>query len=158
MSTTATSSASSFRGREGSGTASDRAPVLLDTNALLLASRVRFPLESEIHRWRPGARILVPNSVLGELERLEERGVPGARVAAALARRYAHLPSTSRGDRAIVECAVRHRAWVVTADQELATALRSRGVNVLSPRDRHRLELHRGRPNAPRPSRASPVE
>jgi rRNA-processing protein FCF1 len=117
--------------------------VLLDVNALLLPARTRFPLESEVDRLRPGATLVVPSSVLGELDRLVLQGVPGARTAAAFGRRFSRLPSVGRGDSAIVEAAVRYRAWVVTADQELGERLRRRGINVLVPRDRNRLELHR---------------
>jgi rRNA-processing protein FCF1 len=128
--------------------------VLLDVNALLLPARSRFPLASEVDRLRPGATLAVPSSVLGELDRLVLRGVPGARTAAALGRRFPRLPSVGRGDAAILEAAIRYRAWVVTADQDLADRLRSRGINVLVPRDRHRLELHRAR--AAPASRARP--
>jgi rRNA-processing protein FCF1 len=122
-----------------------RAKVLLDANALMLLVRARFPLVPEVDRIRPGALLLVPSSVLAELDRLAGRGVAGARAAVSLARAFAVLPTTGRGDAAIVEAAVRHRAWVVTADHALASRLRARGVSVLVPRDRHRLELHLGR-------------
>jgi len=118
-------------------------------NALLLPARTRFPLVAEIDRLRPGARIVVPESVIGELDGLVGRGVPGARIAAELGRRFPRLPSIGRGDAAILEAAVRYRAWVVTADRELAERLRHLGVSVLVPRDRHRLELHRGRATRP---------
>jgi len=119
--------------------------VLLDANALLLAARTRFPLESEVARLHPGATLAVPASVVDELDRLVARGVPGARTAAALGQRLPQLAAVGRGDTAVLEAAVRYRAWVVTADQELEGRLRRSGVNVLVPRDRHRLELHRAR-------------
>ncbi|HKN07594.1 MAG TPA: hypothetical protein VJ021_08380 [Thermoplasmata archaeon] len=128
----------------------------MDANALLFPARTRFPLESEVDRLRPGARIVVPSSVIYELERLVTRGVPDARTALALARRFPVLPVSGRGDAAVLDAAVRHRAWVVTADRSLAERLRSRGINVLVPRDRHRLELHRGRVSPPPPGRPLP--
>lgn len=123
----------------------DRRRVVLDANALLLPARTRFPLESEVERLRPGATLVVPSSVIGELDNLVARGVAGARLAAALGRRLPRLPADARGDDAVLEVAVRYRAWVVTADRELAERLRRNGVNVLVPRDRQRLELHRAR-------------
>ena len=123
--------------------------MLLDANALLLPVRVRFPLESEVDRVHPGARLVVPSCVIDELDRLVARGVRGARAAAALARDFPILPVEGRGDAAILQAAVRHGAWVVTADRALAERLRRRGVSVLVPRDRHRLEVHRGRAPAP---------
>jgi uncharacterized protein len=127
--------------------------VLLDANALFLPVRVGFPLEAEVARWRPGAKLAVPTSVLHELDRLSERGTPEASAARALAARYPSLRSPGTGDDAIVRVAVRAGAWVVTADRDLRGRLRERGVTVLSPRDRHRLELHRGIRTPPRGSR-----
>ena len=125
--------------------------MLLDANALLLPIRTRFPLESEVDRIHPGARAFVPSSVIDELGRLVSRGVPGARGALALAQKFPVIPVEGRGDAAILKAAVRHGGWVVTADRALAERLRREGVTVLVPRDRHRLELHRGRNPAPSP-------
>jgi len=119
--------------------------VLLDTNALLLPVRTRFPLEAEVNRIRPGAQIAVPTSVLEELDRLVVRGVRGARAAAAFARNFGIVPVSARGDRAVVLAAIERHGWVVTADRALAERLRDSGVTVLVPRDRHRLELKPGR-------------
>jgi rRNA-processing protein FCF1 len=122
--------------------------VLLDTNALLLLVRVRFPLEAEVERLRPGARLAVPSSVADELDRLVVRATPGARAAAELARKYPLVSVEGRGDRAVFDLAVRRRARVVTADRALAARLERAGVSVLVPRDRHRLELRAGRRSA----------
>jgi rRNA-processing protein FCF1 len=130
--------------------------VLLDANALLLPVRAHFPLESEVDRIRPGAHLVVPSSVVDELAGLVARGVAGARAAFALAQRFSMLAVPGRGDMAVLEAAVRHGAWVVTADRALAERLRRRGVNVLVPRDRHHLELHRGRAPAPSPPPSRP--
>ena len=119
--------------------------MLLDTNALLLPVRLRFPLESEVHRLCPGATLAVPSSVVDELGKLAEEEVPGARVASELSRRYPVVPVKARGDQGVVEAARRRRSWVVTADRALSARLRQFGVSVLVPRDRHRLELHPGR-------------
>jgi len=135
--------------------------VLLDANILLMPVRSQFPLEAEVLRIRPGSQVAVPSSVLEELDRLLARGVPGARAAVALARSYPVLPVEGRGDKAILDAAVRRRAWVATADRALAARLRRSGVTVLMPRDRHRLETRPGRappPTAPRPrTRAEPA-
>ncbi len=125
--------------------------MFLDANALLLPVRTLFPLESEVGRINPGARLVVPSSVIDELDRLVARGVPGARGASALAQKFPVAPVEGRGDAAILKAAVRNGAWVVTADRALAERLRSEGVTVLVPRDRHRLELHRGRSPTPSP-------
>jgi len=116
----------------------------VDANALMLPVRNQFPLEAEVDRLLPGSRLAVPSSVLDEIRELVHREVRGARSAAELARKFPVLPNSGKGDAAIVDSAVRERATVVTADRELANRLRARGLSVLIPRDRHRLELRRG--------------
>ena len=100
-----------------------------------------FPLESEVERIAPGAHLAVAEATLRELDRLVRRATPGAEAARALAARYPARRSDARGDAAVVEIAVRDRMLVVTADQDLQDRLVARGVGVLVPRDRHRLEL-----------------
>lgn len=152
--TTAISSGSSSSARSPR-TDPRRVTVLLDANALLLSARTRFPLNAEVERVCPGALLSVPESVIGELDGLAVRGVAGARLASALARKFPRIPAVGRGDAAILEAATRVRAWVVTADRELADRLHARGVTVLAPRDRHRLESHPGRARGVRAERPS---
>ncbi len=116
----------------------------MDANALLLAVRVRFPLADEAERIHPGSALRVPSSVLEELDSLVERDVQGARAAAAFARTLPILRVEGRGDDAILEYAAQHDVRVLTADRALGKRLRERGVDVLAPRDRHRLELRLG--------------
>ncbi|HXY12116.1 MAG TPA: twitching motility protein PilT [Thermoplasmata archaeon] len=142
---TGTSSGSSSPARSTTEDARARKPVLLDANALLLPVRARFPLRAEVERLLPGARLVVPSSVVEEVDRLVARGVPGARAAAALARSFLVVPAEGRGDQAILDLAVRRRAYVVTADRALAARLSAAGLVVLVPRDRHRLQVRPGR-------------
>jgi rRNA-processing protein FCF1 len=126
--------------------------VLLDTNALFLPIRTGFPLEAEIARLVPGARVVLASSGRRELDRLAARATPGAAGARALAAKFASVPAAAEGDAGVIEAAVRERAIVLTADRALQDLLRSRGLAVLAPRDRHRLELRRARRSrAPRP-------
>jgi rRNA-processing protein FCF1 len=113
--------------------------VLLDTNALFLLARRGFPLAAEIERFRPGARLEVASGSLAELDRLVARRARGAALARAVAARLAVVPSTGRGDAALLELARRRGAWVVTADRALVERLRAAGVPALVPRDRTRL-------------------
>jgi rRNA-processing protein FCF1 len=119
--------------------------VVLDTNALFLPLRTRFPLEEEIARLVPGARLAVADATRRELVRLEARGTPRAAAARALADRFARLTSDGDGDEAILGCALRARAVLLTADRALQARARAAGLTVLAPRDRHRLELRRAR-------------
>ncbi len=100
-----------------------------------------FPLEAEVARLVPGARVAVATSAIRELDRLAERGAPGAAAARALAERFDRLEVHAEGDDGVLEGARRTAAVVVTADRELQDRLRESGVAVLAPRDRHRLEL-----------------
>jgi rRNA-processing protein FCF1 len=124
--------------------------VVLDTNAFFLPVRAGFPLDAEVARERPGARVVVAESSLGELDRLVERGAPGAVAARAFARRYPALRGPGVGDDAVVALAERLGATVVTADRALQRRLAELGIDVLVPRDRHRLEARRGRPDRAR--------
>ncbi len=100
--------------------------MLLDTNALFLPIRSGFPLEAEIDRLFPGARVLVADSGVRELDRLVDRSTPGAAAARSLAERFVRTVAASEGDEAVVEVAVREGAIVVTADRELQTRLGSK--------------------------------
>jgi len=110
--------------------------------------RAGFPLDDEIARNCPGATVGVPSSVLGELDRLVQRDAPDARAARAFADRYRAIPTPGLGDDAVLDTAVDRKAWVVTSDRALRDRLVARGVTVLFPRDRHRLERFAGAPDA----------
>jgi len=130
--------------------------VLLDANALFLPVRTGFPLDAEVERECSGAILAVPASVIGELDRLVERGAVGATGARALADRYPIVRAAGRGDDAVLATAQRRHAWVVTADRLLQHRLVRSGITVLVPRDRHRLQklLPRGAPSARESSRS----
>jgi rRNA-processing protein FCF1 len=129
---------------------------VLDTNVLFLAVERGFPLEPEITRLVPGARIVLPSSVLPELGRLTDGRTPGAAAAGELARRFSVEPTGRSGDEGVVDVAVRLGATVATADRALQLRLREQGVDLLVPRDRSRLELRRGaRVGQRAPGRAS---
>ncbi|MGC2289666.1 MAG: PIN domain-containing protein [Thermoplasmata archaeon] len=114
--------------------------VLVDANALLLPFTSHFRLEEEIYGQVDGARILVPSSVLGELERVANRGNASARAAREFARRFEIAPTEAQGDAALVDLGRRLRAWVLTGDRELRTRLLEAGVPVLFPRGKSHLD------------------
>jgi len=113
--------------------------VLLDTNALFLPFRDRFPLVEEVERLTAPALVGVPSSVVAELDRLVARAEVGAPLAREFARRFPIVESSGRGDQGLVELAARRRATVVTGDRELRRRLVAAGVVVLSPRGATRL-------------------
>jgi rRNA-processing protein FCF1 len=123
---------------------------------LFLPIRSGFPLEAEVARFVPGARILIAESGIRELDRLVDRATPSAAGARALAEKFARTPARAEGDEAVVEVALRERAIVVTSDRGLQERLRRSGISILVPRDRHRLELRPARaPRSPRTPVAS---
>lgn len=136
---------------QGDETGRDRARlpplVLLDTNALFLPFTRRFPLEREIYRLLEGARIEVPQSVRGELDRLVERARPNARAARAYAERFRVVPTDLKGDAALETLARDLGAIIVTADGELRRRLYAKGMKVLFPRGEKHLAFVQG----PRP-------
>ena len=117
-----------------------RPAVLVDANALLLPFTAHFRLEEEINRQVDGAQVLVPSSVLGELERVADRGNALARAAREFARRFVIVPTQSQGDDALVELGRRMKAWVVTGDRALRARLLAAGVPVLFPRGKSHLD------------------
>lgn len=125
--------------------------VFLDTNALFLPFTRHFPLEPEIHRMLEGAQIEVPQSVLGELDRLVARARPHARVARAYANKFPVVPTDLKGDAALETLARDHGGVIVTADGELRRRLVAKGMKVLFPRG----EKHLGWVQGPRPTTGS---
>ncbi|MCI4323841.1 MAG: hypothetical protein L3K03_07495 [Thermoplasmata archaeon] len=125
--------------------------VLLDTNALFLPFRERFPLEAELTRVVPGSEVRVPAPVRREIARLVAAGRPGAAVAAEFAGRFPSVPGPGEGDVAILGIARRLRAAVVTADAGFRDRLLAAGIPVLSPRGLHRLVWAPGRMTAAAP-------
>ncbi len=121
-------------------TGTGRPVVLVDANALLLPFTSHFRLEEETYAQVDGARIQVPSSVLGELERIAERGNPNARAAREFARRFEVVPTASMGDDALVELGRRLSAWVLTGDRALRARLLAAGVPVLFPRGKSHLD------------------
>jgi rRNA-processing protein FCF1 len=119
---------------------SGRPVVLVDANALLLPFTSHFRLEEEIYGQVDGARVLVPSSVLGELERVASRGNANARAAREFARRFDVAPTDNRGDDALVDLGRRLQAWVLTGDRALRIRLLEAGIPVLFPRGKSHLD------------------
>jgi rRNA-processing protein FCF1 len=114
--------------------------VLVDANALLLPFTSHFRLEEEIYGQVDGARVLVPSSVLGELERVAARGNANARAAREFARRFAVVLTEIQGDDALVDLGRQLSAWVLTGDRALRARLLEAGVPVLFPRGKSHLD------------------
>ncbi len=123
---------------------------MLDANALFWPFTHGTRITEEVERLFPaGARVLVAESGRAELDGLVQRGVRHARAARELAERYEVFPVPGRGDSGLLAAAAGSNTVVATADRALQARLRARGVAVLVPRDRARLELKLPSPEGP---------
>jgi rRNA-processing protein FCF1 len=102
--------------------------LVIDANGLLMPFQFRLNLDKEIARLLGEVPVLVPESVIGELERL---GTKDARAALALAAKYEITPTGLCGDDAVIDVAERYSAAVLTNDKELIGRLKKRMIPVL---------------------------
>ncbi len=112
--------------------------LVVDANGLLMPFQFHLNLDTEIARLLGDVPVLVPESVLGELERL---GTKEAKAALALAHKYEVVTTELCGDDAIIDVAERYSAVVLTNDRELIERLKKRAIPVLRLRSGHFLVL-----------------
>lgn len=112
--------------------------LVLDANGLLMPFQFHINIDSEIKRLLGDVRVLVPSSVLGELERM---GTKESKAALALAARYEAADTLLSGDDAVIDVAERHSAAVLTNDRELIRRLRGLSIPVLRLRSERFLVL-----------------
>lgn len=114
--------------------------VVLDANALVMPFQFPVNLDAELERLLGTYEIVLPTSVVRELEGLA-RTDRKARGAARLASRYPTIETEAAGDEAVIEAAERLDAVVVTNDDRLLAKLRQRGVPRIRLRSRSHLIL-----------------
>ena len=112
--------------------------LVLDSNGLLMPFQFRVNIDSEIRRLLGDVRVLVPRSVLGELEGMDTKE---AKAALALAAKYESADTDLSGDDAVIDVAERHSAAVLTNDRELIGRLKKRSIPVLRLRSQRFLVL-----------------
>lgn len=110
--------------------------VIIDANVLFIPFQFGVNLTESLRELLgEGVEIIVPSSVIDELERL-----PGEdwrkRAALKLARRFRIVRTEGKGDRAILELAKRLKLPVVTQDKELKKRLKAEGIKVITLRER----------------------
>ncbi|RLF72088.1 MAG: twitching motility protein PilT [Thermoplasmata archaeon] len=110
--------------------------VIIDANVLFIPFQFGVNLTESLRELLgEGVEIIVPSSVIDELERL-----PGEdwrkRAALKLARRFRIVRTDGKGDRAILELAKRLKLPVVTQDKELKKRLKAEGIKVITLRER----------------------
>ncbi len=108
--------------------------VIVDTNALMMQFQYYLDLETELQRVMPGPfDVVVPSSVVDELETLSAEGngksAEEARLAIELAHTFEVVETEGQGDEAIIDLASsRKEAVVVTNDKLLRARLRAKGI------------------------------
>jgi len=104
--------------------------VVLDTNALMMPYQFGINIEKEINRLLGICRIIVPCTVVEEMERLAEEGGEAGRAAqlglSIIRKRGFRLMETeNKGDDGILETALKIEGAVVTNDKELKEGQRN---------------------------------
>ncbi|UCH89144.1 MAG: twitching motility protein PilT [Thermoplasmata archaeon] len=107
--------------------------VILDTNALLMPFQFKLNLDSELTRLLGQYEIIIPSSVIAELENLyrEKQKPRWIKSALSLAKKYQIEHVNGSGDDAICKAAQESNAIVVTNDKALKKRLKSRGVRTI---------------------------
>ena len=120
--------------------------VILDSNALMMQFQFHIDIEREVNRLLGGNyRMVVPQIVLDELQRLAKEGAQKeateARMAAELARTFDVVESPGDGDTGILRLAERLNAVVVTNDKTLRARLRAKDIPNIYMRSRAFLTI-----------------
>ena len=120
--------------------------VILDSNALMMQFQFHIDIEKEVNRLLGGNyRMVVPQIVLDELQRLGKEGqqkeATEARMAAELARTFDVVESPGDGDTGILRLAERLNAVVVTNDKTLRARLRAKDIPNIYMRSRAFLTI-----------------
>lgn len=117
--------------------------VILDTNALMMPFEININLERELDRLLGVYEILIPSSVIDELEKLSERD-KAASSALILTERYNIINTSKKGDFSIIYLAKELKAIVVTNDKVLRKKLRKEGIPLIFLRGKDHL-IYEGR-------------
>ncbi|KAA0000775.1 MAG: hypothetical protein FE047_00790 [Thermoplasmata archaeon] len=120
--------------------------VVLDTNALMMPYQFGINLEKELTRLLGMCRIIVPVTVVEEMERLAEKGGKVGRAAqlglSIIKKRGFRLMETeNRGDDGVIETALKMEAAIVTNDKELKKKAKELQLPIIYLREGEKLEL-----------------
>lgn len=114
--------------------------IILDTNALILQFKEKLHLEDELQRLLGKYEIIIPSSVIKELEKLSE-GNQNAMAALKYAQKFKKIDVEGKGDNSIIDLAERLGCYVLTNDKELIKRLKNKGIKVIRPRNFKRLDF-----------------
>jgi rRNA-processing protein FCF1 len=121
-------------------------PVVVDTNVILLPFTQGSDIESSFQQVFGEYEIVVPTSVISELQKLSENGGAVGRAAKGalkLSERYRKEKTGKMGDDGILEIARKLKAAVATNDKVLQLECVKSGLQVLVARENGRLALRR---------------
>ena len=118
----------------------------MDTNALMMPYQFGINLEKELTRLLGMCRIIVPVTVVEEMERLAEKGGKVGRAAqlglSIIKKRGFRLMETeNRGDDGVIETALKMEAAIVTNDKELKKKAKELQLPIIYLREGEKLEL-----------------
>ena len=116
--------------------------VVLDANALMMPFQFNINLDLELERLLGPCEVLVPSSVIRELEGMQRRE-KHAKAALALAEKYEEIETSGRGDQGVIDAASSEGGVVVTNDKELIRALKDAGMPVIRMRGKSHLVMER---------------
>jgi rRNA-processing protein FCF1 len=118
--------------------------VILDTNALMMPVQFKIDLEKQLTRLVGPCDIIVPSTVVAEVQRLAEHEgklKEAAAVATALINRFKVVQVQGTGDNSIRYVAREYQGIVVTNDRMLRRQLREAKHPVIYLRGKKRLEM-----------------
>lgn len=120
--------------------------VVLDTNALMMPYQFGINIEKEINRLLGICRIIVPHTVIEEMERLAERGGETGRAAQlglSIIRKkgFRLMETENKGDDGILETAIKIEGAVVTNDKGLKERAKELQLPVIYMRGGSKLEI-----------------
>lgn len=119
---------------------------MLDTNALLMPYQFDINIEKELNRLLGVCRIIVPRSVVEEVEKLAEKGGETGRAAqlalSIIKKRCFRVVETScKGDDGVIETAIKMEAAILTNDKELKKKAKEMRLSIIYLREGEKLEM-----------------
>ena len=120
--------------------------VVLDTNALMMPYQFGINIEKELNRLLGICRIIVPRTVVEEMEKLAEGGGEVGRAAklglSIIRKRGFRLVETeNKGDDGVLETAIKMDAAILTNDKELKKKAKELRLPIIYLREGCKLEM-----------------
>ena len=120
--------------------------VVLDTNALMMPYQFGINIEKELNRLLGICRIIVPRTVVEEMEKLAEGGGEVGRAAklglSIIRKRGFRLVETeNKGDEGVLETAIKMDAAILTNDKELKKKAKELRLPIIYLREGCKLEM-----------------